>query len=94
MGNGRSALGGPVGVTFGVVSVAVVAVFVAAALNPPFTPAHSAVVFAGVAALAAVGVWLGQRAFHGERLPAARRFDSLVLSAPFWVIVSALLLHR
>jgi hypothetical protein len=44
--------------------------------------------------LAPLGVWLCRWAVRGERLPAARRFDSLVLSAPFWVVATALLLHR
>jgi CDP-diglyceride synthetase len=94
MGNGRGALGGWVGIVFGVASVAVVAVFVAAILDPPFSGARPWVVFAGVALLAPAGVWLCQRATGGERLPAARRFDSLALTAPFWVLAAALLLHR
>ena len=94
MGNGRGALGGWVGIVFGVASVAVVAIFVAAILDPPFSGARPWVVFAGVALLAPAGVWLCQRAAGGERLPAARRFDSLALTAPFWVLAAALLLHR
>lgn len=94
MGNGRGALGGPLGVAFGVVSIAVVAVFVAAVVNPPFSGSRPVVVFAGLAVLAPVGVWLLDRAVAGERLPAARRFDSLALSGPFWVVAAALLLHR
>jgi hypothetical protein len=94
MGNGQGALGGWVGIAFGVASVAVVAIFVAAILDPPFSGTRPWVVFAGVALLAPAGVWLCQRAAGGERLPAARRFDSLALTAPFWVLAAALLLHR
>lgn len=94
MGNGRGGLGGPVGIAFGAVSVVVVGVFSAAIMNPPFTAGRAGVVFVGVAVLAPLGVWLCQSAVRGERLPAARRFDSLFLSAPFWVATSALLLHR
>jgi hypothetical protein len=94
MGHGRSPLGGPVGVLFGGLSVAVIAVFVAALMNPPFSGNRPWIVFAAVAVLAPIGVWLGQVAFPGERLPAVRRLDSLSMSAPFWVLAVALLLHR
>lgn len=92
MGNSRAPLGGPVGVAFGVLSVAVVAIFVAAVMNPPFFGSRPWVVFALVAVAAPVGVRLGQMV--GERLPAVRRMDSLLVAAPVWVVASALLLHR
>jgi hypothetical protein len=94
MGHGRSAVGGWLGVVFGLVSVAVVAVFVAALMDPPFSGSKPWVVFGAVAVLAALGVRLSQAAAGGARLPAVRRLDSLWLAAPVWVVLSALLLHR
>lgn len=94
MGNARTPLGGPVGIASGVVSVGVVAVFVAAVMNPPFTGSRPWVVFAAVALLAPLGVRLGQHVAGDERLPALRRLDSLALAAPVWVLATALLLHR
>lgn len=93
MGNSRTPLGGPVGVTFGVISVAVVAVFVAAVMNPPFNGSRPWIVFALVAAACPMGVRLGQL-LGKERLPAVRRMDSLLVTAPLWVLSAALLLHR
>lgn len=94
MGNSRTPLGGPVGVAFGALSVAVVAIFVAAVMNPPFTGSRPWVVFAAVAVLAPVGVRLCQLAAGDGRLPAVRRLDSLALAGPIWVLAAALLLHR
>lgn len=94
MGNARTPLGGAVGVASGVASVAVVAVFVAALMNPPFTGSRPWTVFAAVAVLAPLGVHLCQRAAGPGRLPAMRRLDSLSLVAPMWVMSAALLLHR
>ncbi|HET6964609.1 MAG TPA: hypothetical protein VFH58_07520 [Acidimicrobiales bacterium] len=94
MGNARTPLGGPVGIAFGVLSVAVVSVFVAAVMNPPFTGSRPWVVFVAVAVLAPLGVRLCQQAVGSERLPALRRLDSLCLVAPMWVLAAALLLHR
>jgi hypothetical protein len=94
MGHGRSPLGGVAGVVFGILSVAVVAVFVAAVMDPPFRGDRPWVVFAAVAVLAPLGVRLGQLPAGGERLPAVRRVDSLCLAAPAWVVATALVLHR
>ncbi len=94
MGNGRGALGGPVGVIAGMVTVTVVAVFVAAVMNPPFSGARPWVIFAGIALAAPLGVRLCEWPARGERLPAVRRLDSLSLVAPLWVAVVALVLHR
>ena len=94
MGHGRSAVGGWLGVLFGLASVAVVAVFAAALMDPPFSGSKPWVVFAAVAVLAPIGARLSQAAAGGERLPAVRRLDSLWLAAPVWVVLVALLLHR
>ncbi len=93
-GTGRSALGGPAGVVVGIFTVAVVAVFVAAAVVPPFSGDRPWVMFGLVAALAPIGVGLLGRVVSGARLPALRRLDSLVLSGPAWVIAAAIVLHR
>lgn len=91
MGDARTATGGAVGVVFGLVSVAVVAVFVAAMMNPPFSGNRPWAVFAVVGAAAAAGVWLCDRAVGGVRYPALRRLDSLTLAAPAWVISLAVI---
>lgn len=93
MGNPRTPLGGALGIVFGLVSVGVVAVFVAAVMNPPFQGSRPWVVFGLVALLAPLGVRLGQWVGE-ERLPALRRVDSWLLAAPVWVLSAALLLHR
>lgn len=82
------------GVIAGMVTVAVLAVFVAAVMNPPFSGARPWVIFAGVALAAPIGVRLCQWPARAERLPAVRRLDSLALVAPLWVVVVALGLHR
>jgi len=94
MGHGRTPSGGVAGVAFGMVSVAVVAIFTAAVLDPPFSASRPWVMFGAVAVLAALGVRLGGSVSGGERLPALRRLDSWSLAAPFWVLATALLLHR
>ena len=94
MGNGRTALGGTVGVAAGALSMAVVAIFVAAVMNPPFSGSRPVVVFVGAALLAPLGVRLCQWPAGSERLPALRRLDSLSLVAPAWVLMTGLLLHR
>lgn len=94
IGNGRSALGGPAGVAAGMASVAVVALFVAAIMNPPFSGYRPWAVFGLVAVLAPAGVKLCERAVGGAVLPALRRLDSLVLAAPAWVVALAVVAHR
>lgn len=94
MGHSRTPLGGPVGVVFGVASVAVVGVFVAAVTNPPFSGSRPVIVFALLAAAAPAGVRLGSLVSGTGRLPALRRLDSWLLVAPLWVLMTALLLHR
>lgn len=94
MGTGRNALGGLSGIAAGFVSTAVVAVFVAAVLDPPYSGARPWVVFGLVAAAAAAGIALGERAVGGARLPAWRRLDSLFVAGPVWVVAVAAVLHR
>jgi hypothetical protein len=94
MGNSRTALGGPVGVLFGWLSVAVVAVFVAAILDPPFSGVRPWILFGTVALLAPVGVILADRIVNGLRLPALRRLDAMILACPAWVLMMAFVLHR
>jgi hypothetical protein len=93
-GSGRGALGGMSGVLAGWVAVGVVAVLTAAALDPPFSGHRPWIVFGVAGVLAPVGVALLSLAVGGIRLPALRRLDSLVLSAPAWVIAVAVVLHR
>jgi hypothetical protein len=93
-GNGRSAAGGVGGVVAGMLTVAVVAVFTAAAVDPPFSGNRPWIVFGVVAVLAPAGVALLSLVVSGARLPALRRLDSLALSGPAWVIAVALVLHR
>jgi hypothetical protein len=94
MGNGRTALGGPAGVIFGWLSVAVVAVVVAAVLDPPFSGLRPWILFGLVALFATAGVTLANRAVKGVRLPALRRLDAMILAAPAWVVGVAVVLHR
>jgi hypothetical protein len=93
-GTGRGALGGIGGVVAGLLTVAVVAVFTAAAIDPPFSGGRAWIVFGVAGVLAPAGVALLSFIVSGARLPALRRLDSLVLSGPAWVIVVALVLHR
>ncbi len=94
MGNARSATGGPVGVTFGLVSVLVVAVFVAAVMDPPFSGVRPWIAFSVVGVLSGAGVGLCDRAVAGARLPALRRLDSLMLAGPAWVLAMGLIGHH
>ena len=94
MGHGRSPLGGPVGVVSGVVAVAVVAVFVAAVMNPPFSGNRPWVVMGAVAVLAPLGVRLGTAVAGRGRLPALRRLDSLFVAGPVWALFVSFYLHR
>jgi hypothetical protein len=93
-GTGRGALGGVPGVVAGLLTVAVVAVFTAAAIDPPFSGDRPWIVFGVVGVLAPAGVALLSMVVSGARLPALRRLDSLVLSGPAWVIAVALVLRR
>jgi hypothetical protein len=93
-GTGRGAVGGVAGVTAGILTVAVVAVFTAAAIDPPFSGNRPWIVFGVVAVLAPAGVALLNRVVSGARLPALRRLDSLALAGPAWVIAVALVLKR
>lgn len=94
MGHGRSPLGGPVGIASGIAGVAVVAVFVAAVMDPPFSGSRPWVVMGLVALLAPAGVWLAGALTGPGRLPAVRRLDSLILTAPVWALAVAVQLHR
>jgi hypothetical protein len=94
MGHGRTAVGGRIGLIFGMLSVAVVAVFVAAIMDPPFSGDRPWLVFAAMAVLAPLGVRMCELPAVGGRLPAMRRLDALTLCAPVWVVAAALLLHR
>ena len=94
MGNARSATGGLPGIAGGVLSVAVVAIAVAAALDPPFSGARPWVLFGMVAVAAPAGVRLVELLVGPRRRPAVRRLDSFVLAAPAWVAAVAIVLHR
>jgi hypothetical protein len=93
-GTGRGALGGTGGVVAGIITVAVVAVFSAAAIDPPFSGDRPWIVFGVAGLLAPAGVALLDLVVSGARLPALRRLDSLALSGPAWVIAVALVLRR
>lgn len=92
-GNGRGA-GGPGGITAGVVSMGVLALFVAAVLAPPFEGYRPWLVFGLLGLLAPAGVVLADRITGGIPLPALRRIDSLILAGPAWVVLAATVLHR
>jgi hypothetical protein len=91
---GTGPRGGVAGALVGMVTVGVLAVFVAAVVEPPFTGRSPWVLLGLVAGLAPVGVFLAGRICPGRRLPALRRLDSLILAGPAWVIGVGLLLHR
>jgi hypothetical protein len=90
----RKGIGGWVGVAAGMVTVAVVALFVAAVFVPPFGGARPWVMLGAVATSCPLGVLLASTLIGGDRLPALRRLDSLVLAGPVWVATTALVLHR
>jgi hypothetical protein len=91
---GTGPRGGPAGVIVGMVTVGVLAVFVAAVLVPPYSGRSPWILLGLVAVLAPAGVFVSSRIAEGRRLPALRRMDSLVLAGPAWVIAVSLLLHR
>lgn len=90
----RKGIGGWGGVAAGMVTVAVVALFIAAVFVPPFDGARPWVMLGAVAVLCPLGVLLGSTLIGGDRLPALRRLDSLVLAGPVWVATTSLVLHR
>lgn len=92
-GNGRRT-GGRMGVGAGLLAVAILAVFVAAVLVPPFTGIRPWVIFGVTGLLAPAGVWLAGWATKWERLPGLRRVDSMILAAPVWAIFVVTVLHR
>jgi hypothetical protein len=94
MGNSRTALGGPVGVAAGWVSVAVVGLFATAVMDPPFSGSRTIVMFSLVALLAPAGVMVASWLPGAARRPALRRLDSLLLAAPAWALAVAFVLHR
>jgi hypothetical protein len=94
MGDARGALGGVAGVLGGVICVAVVAVGVAAALNPPFSGNRAWIAFGIVAVTAPLGVWSIDLLVGPRRMPAVRRVDSYVLAAPAWVAALPFVLHH
>ena len=83
---GTGPRGGVVGALVGMVTVGVLAVFVAAVVEPPFSGRSPWVLLGLVAVLAPVGVFLAGRICPERRLPALRRLDSLILAGPAWVI--------
>jgi len=91
-GHGRG-VGGWAGITAGLLSVAVLAVLVAAVLEPPFTGARPWLVVGLTGLMAPLGVALATAAPGWPRLPALRRLDSMILAAPVWVILVALFVH-
>ena len=91
-GHGRG-VGGWTGVTAGLLSVAVLAVLVAAVLVPPFTGARPWIVVGFTGLMAPLGVALATAAPGWSRMPALRRLDSMILAAPVWVILVALFVH-
>jgi hypothetical protein len=94
VGNGRSALGGVFGILAGWLSVGVLAVLVAASMNPPYTGHKPILLFGLVAVLAPLGVALTSLIVRGARLPALRRLDAFVLAGPAWVLAVSAVLHR
>lgn len=94
MGNARTAVGGVGGLIAGAWAVGVVALFVAAMMNPPFFGTRPWIVFGLTAAAAPIGVKLADTVTAGTRLPALRRLDSLIVAGPVWVASLAVLVHR
>jgi hypothetical protein len=91
---GTGPRGGVVGAVVGMVTVGVLAVFVAAVVVPPFTGRSPWILLGLVAVFAPAGVAAAGRIGPNVRLPALRRLDSLILAGPAWVIGVGLLLHR
>ncbi len=91
---GTGPRGGPAGVIVGMITVGVLAVFVAAVLVPPYSGRNPWILLGLVAVLAPAGVFACSYIGRGRPLPALRRLDSLVLAGPAWVIAVSLLLHR
>ena len=87
-------VGGEAGVAAGVVTVAAVALFVAAVFVPPFSGFRPWVMFGVIAVLCPGGVMIAERLTPAGAPPALRRIDSLVLAGPFWVAAASLMLHR
>ena len=90
---GTGPTGGILGALAGMVTVGVLALLVAAVVNPPFSGIRPWVLCGLVAVLAPLGVQVGRRLAGGVPLPALRRLDSLLLAGPAWVIASRVLLH-
>jgi hypothetical protein len=91
---GTGPRGGVAGAFVGMVTVGVLAVFVAAVVVPPFSGRSPWVLLGLVAVMAPAGVALAGRICPDRRLPALLRLDSLILAGPAWVIGVGLLLHR
>jgi hypothetical protein len=91
---GTGPRGGIAGAIVGMVTVGVLAVFVAAVVVPPFSGRSPWILLGLVAVLAPAGVAAAGRIGPNLRLPALRRLDSLILAGPAWVIGVGLLLHR
>jgi hypothetical protein len=91
---GTNPRGGAVGVIAGMITVGVLAVFVAAVVVPPYSGRSPWELLGLVAVLAPAGVYALGRIGPRLRLPALRRLDSLVLAGPAWVLAVRLLLHH
>ncbi len=91
---GTGPRGGVVGALVGMITIGVLAVFVAAVVVPPFSGRSPWILLGLVAGLAPAGVALAGLICPDRRLPALRRLDSLILAGPAWVIGVGLLLHR
>jgi hypothetical protein len=91
---GTGPRGGIAGAIVGMVTVGVLAVFVAAVVVPPFSGRSPWILLGLVAVLAPAGVAAAGRIGPNLRLPALRRLDSLILAGPAWVIGVSHLLHR
>jgi hypothetical protein len=91
---GTGPRGGIAGAAVGMITVGVLAVFVAAVVVPPFSGRSPWILLGLVALLAPLGVLLAGCVTPGHRLPALRRLDSLILAGPAWVIAVSLLFHR
>ncbi|MGH9178090.1 MAG: hypothetical protein ACRD0N_06005, partial [Acidimicrobiales bacterium] len=83
------------GTAAGVASMAAVTLAVAAVLVPPFRGASPWVLGALAAVLVPLGPYLGSALLGDRRLrvPALRRLDSMLVVAPVWCLVAALILE-